>query len=99
MSSNFKFGDWVKGVFCSDNNPQRVGIFVRFLKAGRVCQITDGNGKFWESSRRSTVPESMSDEEASLLADRLWLEDNKNVADPGLVAKVSARVQAMREEA
>ena len=87
---NFKFGDKVKQVFASKTNPRRTAIFVR--NCGLYIEVTDGNGIFWKTLRISTVPESMTDCDADRLADELWLEEPKNMADPELVAEVAARL-------
>lgn len=54
MSENPRFGDDVINDAASDDNPQKKGQFVRFVRrTGRMnpglsWEITDGNGKFWE---------------------------------------------------
>jgi hypothetical protein len=51
-----QFGDTVENGWASEDNPTRVGLFVREgrrtgrLNRGRYWEITDGNGKFWELS-------------------------------------------------
>ena len=40
-----KFGDWVKNHYASEDNPQRLGVFVRL--GGRVIECTDMKGNFW----------------------------------------------------
>ena len=54
-----KFGDRIKNPWASDDNPTKVGIFVRQfrrtgkLNPGTIWEFTDGNGKFWEINKRS----------------------------------------------
>lgn len=43
-----RFGDLIVNGWASMENPTRVGIFVRANKGSR--ELTDGSGKFWESS-------------------------------------------------
>lgn len=49
-----KFGDKVRGVYASETNPIRDGMFVELiirrgiLNNGRWYRLTDGNGRFWE---------------------------------------------------
>jgi len=50
-----KFGDLVENGWASEENPTRVGYFVREftpprrqMNPGLTWEITDGNGKFWE---------------------------------------------------
>lgn len=49
-----RFGDTIENGWASEDNPTRVGIFVREgrrtgrLNPGRYFEVTDGNGKFWE---------------------------------------------------
>jgi hypothetical protein len=77
----FVFGDKVKNVCASDDNPHRCGIFVRSGKRtgrfnpGAWIEVTDGRGQFWEQSERSTVPESMPEEEADKVAQHIWERD------------------------
>jgi hypothetical protein len=94
----FKFGDKVKMVFSSADNPRRTAFFVRATgrKNGPLSfEVTDGEGHFWGTSPRSTVIASMPDDEAEILADKLWLEDNRHIADPALIAKVEARLATL----
>ncbi len=54
MDLKAKFGDVVENGWASENNPTRVGFFVRAgkrtgrMNAGKFWEITDGKGKFWE---------------------------------------------------
>lgn len=49
-----KFGDWIRGNFASEENPQRDGMYVRtirrtgFTNPGKWYELTDGKGKFWQ---------------------------------------------------
>lgn len=42
---NFKFGDIIENGWASEDNPIRVGIFVKKVSKGFEC--TNGKGKFW----------------------------------------------------
>lgn len=44
---SMKFGDIVVNGWASENNPHRIGIFVR--NKGKTIQLTDGKGHFWET--------------------------------------------------
>ena len=58
---NPAFGEWMRGVFASESNPIRDGMYVETIKrTGRVnrgtwYRLTDGNGRFWEFQAKSTV--------------------------------------------
>ena len=60
-SRNPKFGEWMRGIYASKNNPIRDGMYVRTIRRqGRLnkgvpYQLTDGEGKFWEYPRESTI--------------------------------------------
>ena len=49
-----RFGDWMQGVYASEDNPHKYGIYVRTIyrrggmNPGKHYQLTDGNGSFWE---------------------------------------------------
>lgn len=49
-----RFGDTIENGWASEDNPTRVGFFVREgrrtgrMNAGRYFEVTDGHGKFWE---------------------------------------------------
>lgn len=43
-----KFLDIVENGYASENNPRRIGIFIR--KTGRNFEMTDGKGNFWLSA-------------------------------------------------
>ena len=45
----FKFGDILTNGWASDDNPEKVGIFIREKK--REFVMTDGKGDFWEQAR------------------------------------------------
>jgi hypothetical protein len=59
------FGDIIENGWASENNPTRVGYFVREgrrtgrLNPGRYFEVTDGKGKFWnlplDSDHKITV--------------------------------------------
>ena len=42
-----EFGDIVVNGWASENNPHRVGIFVK--NKGKVIEFTDGKGDFWDA--------------------------------------------------
>lgn len=46
---NFKFGDLIENHYASEDNPRRIGIFVKKDSNGHF-EITDGKGKFWTSA-------------------------------------------------
>ncbi len=54
-SGSWKFGDVIENRAASPDSPTWRGYFVRVktragrLNPGRVAEITDGNGQFWES--------------------------------------------------
>lgn len=56
-----KFGDWMRGIYASEKNPLRDGMFVRTIRRTGRCnpgtyyELTDGRGKFWQYPRESTV--------------------------------------------
>jgi hypothetical protein len=53
--AKFKFGQAVRNIHASEDNPIRDGLFVReFMQHGRTnpgwtCEVTDGKGKFWKT--------------------------------------------------
>lgn len=51
-----KFGDWLRGIYASERNPIRDGIYVRTCRVNHeTCyELTDGKGKFWMYPKRST---------------------------------------------
>lgn len=60
--SNPQFGEWFTGIYASDLNPQKHGMYVRtIVRKGRVMnpgtsyELTDGKGNFWEYPRESVV--------------------------------------------
>lgn len=56
-----KFGDWIRGIFASESNPQRDGMFVREkvnsgrLNPGKWWELTNGKGKFWSYPPTSCI--------------------------------------------
>lgn len=42
----FKFGDIIENGWAGENNPTKIGIFIRHKK--RTIEMTNGKGKFWE---------------------------------------------------
>lgn len=56
-----KFGEWMRGVWASERNPQRDGMYVETIvrtgrfNAGTWYRLTDGNGRFWEYQASSTI--------------------------------------------
>lgn len=55
------FGEWMRGIWASESNPIRDGMYVETIRrTGRVnrgtfYRLTDGKGKFWEFDAKSTV--------------------------------------------
>jgi len=56
------FGEWFTGIYASDENPHKHGMYVRTVRrTGRVMnpgttyELTDGNGAFWEYPVGSVV--------------------------------------------
>lgn len=55
-----QFGDWLRGIYASESNPQRDGMYVRtILRSGSVnpgkhYELTDGKGGFWQYPAKST---------------------------------------------
>lgn len=56
-----KFGDWMRGIYASEKNPLRDGMFVRTIRRTGRCnpgtyyELTDGKGRFWQYPRESAV--------------------------------------------
>ena len=54
-----KFGEWLRGIYASESNPHRDGMYVRTIRrTGRLnpgvhYEVTDGNGKFWQYPAQS----------------------------------------------
>ena len=57
-----KFGEWLRGIYASERNPLRDGMYVRTVRRtgrcnpGKYYELTDGNGKFWMYPATSTIP-------------------------------------------
>ena len=51
-----KFGDWIRGIYASERNPIRDGIYVRTTRRNHetLYELTDGKGKFWMYPKQST---------------------------------------------
>lgn len=55
------FGEWMRGIWASERNPQRDGRYVRTTRRtgrfnpGKFYELTDGRGSFWEYPADSTV--------------------------------------------
>lgn len=45
---NFKFGDIIENNYASEDNPKRVGIFLK--KTSKGYEMTDAKGNFWLSA-------------------------------------------------
>src|ERR1039458_5408606 len=49
------FGEWFTGIYASDDNPRKHGMYVRTIRRttnmnpGFFYELTDGRGDFWES--------------------------------------------------
>ncbi len=56
-----KFGEWMRGVWASESNPHRDGMFVKTVRRnsnfnhGVWHELTDGNGEFWQYEAKATV--------------------------------------------
>lgn len=56
-----KFGDWMRGIWASPDNPIRDGMYVKTvrrrgkLNQGTFYELTDGKGKFWQFEAEATV--------------------------------------------
>lgn len=56
-----KFGEWMRGVWASESNPQRDGMYVETrvrkgpVNPGTWYRLTDGRGRFWEYEAKATV--------------------------------------------
>lgn len=54
-----KFGEWLRGIYASESNPHRDGMYVRTihrtgkLNPGIHYEVTDGNGTFWQYPAQS----------------------------------------------
>ena len=54
-----KFGEWLRGIYASERNPTRDGMYVRTIRRtgkfnpGKSYELTDGNGLFWEYPAQS----------------------------------------------
>ena len=54
-----KFGEWLRGIYASESNPHRDGMYVRTIRrTGRLnpgvhYEVTDGNGLFWQYPAQS----------------------------------------------
>jgi hypothetical protein len=55
------FGEWLRGIWAGDRNPQRDGRYVRTVRRtgrmnpGTFYELTDGRGSFWQYPAESTV--------------------------------------------
>jgi len=56
-----KLGEWLRGIYASESNPIRDGMYVETIRrTGRLnpgvwYRLTDGKGKFWEFEAKNTV--------------------------------------------
>ena len=54
-----KFGEWLRGIYASESNPHRDGMYVRTIRRtgkfnpGKFYELTDGNGLFWQYPAQS----------------------------------------------
>jgi hypothetical protein len=46
---NFKFGDVVLNHYAGENNPHRIGVFVKYCirQRGKAIELTNMKGDFW----------------------------------------------------
>lgn len=55
------FGEWMRGIWASDQNPQRDGMYVKTIRRsgrfnpGTFYELTNGRGSFWTYPDASTV--------------------------------------------
>jgi hypothetical protein len=55
------FGEWLRGIWAGEKNPQRDGRYVRTVRRsgrfnpGTFYELTDGRGSFWQYPAASTV--------------------------------------------
>lgn len=70
-----KFGEWLRGIYASESNPHRDGMYVRTIRRtgklnpGVHYEVTDGNGEFWmcpaqSVERLATTPAAQVQQEA-----------------------------------
>ena len=56
-----KFGEWIRGIWASEDNPIRDGMYVETMRRrgrmnpGTFYRLTDGKGKFWEFEASDTL--------------------------------------------
>ena len=56
-----RFGERIRGIYASESNPQRDGMYVRTIRrTGRMnpgtwYELTDGKGNFWQYESKSAV--------------------------------------------
>lgn len=56
-----KFGEWLRGIYASERNPLRDGMYVRTIRRTGRCnpgtyyELTDGKGNFWQYPRESVI--------------------------------------------
>lgn len=56
-----QFGEWMRGVWASEGNPKRDGMYVETRVRNGRCnpgtwyRLTDGHGQFWEYEAKATV--------------------------------------------
>lgn len=59
LRKQLKFGDAIVNYWASEDNPHRVGIFIRFEKLNRMdtLLLTKGKGDFWNTGfpKRSRI--------------------------------------------
>lgn len=55
------FGEWLRGIYASADNPTRDGMYVRTIRLrgkvnkGIFFELTDGKGRFWRTLAASTI--------------------------------------------
>lgn len=57
-----KFGEWLRGIYASEDNPIRDGMYVETIyvpkgkmNAGKWYRLTDGKGMFWKFEADAVV--------------------------------------------
>lgn len=81
MSETPKFGEWRRGIWASEDNPTRDGMFVRAgriphgrMNAGLWWEFTDGSGNFWRYPPESVarIEDADTDEKIEALRAAEW---------------------------
>ena len=95
------FGDWFTGIYASDDNPIKHGMYVRTIRrTGRMnrgthYELTDGKGAFWETPVENCEPRQGSGHERVIPATdlRAFIEAERRI---GWGKHLAAREQTLR---